>query len=89
MKNEVTQLQESFSTIALVLEQGRILSYPSRVRVGRGSDRKDHLSIWAEAVSSADGRTDGQSGVYSRVARDQKLTSCNTPMLRWLRENDF
>ena len=32
-------------------KQGRIHSYPSRVRVGRGSDRKCHLDIWAGAVT--------------------------------------
>ena len=26
--------------------------YPSRVRVGRGSDKEGHLGIWAGAVSS-------------------------------------
>ena len=32
-------------------KQGRIHGYPSRLRVGRGIDGGDQLSIWAEAVS--------------------------------------
>ena len=32
-------------------KQGRIHSYPSRVRVGRGSDGEGHWGIWAGAVS--------------------------------------
>ena len=32
-------------------KQGRIHGYPSRVRVGRGSDEIDQLNGWAEAVT--------------------------------------
>ena len=32
-------------------EQGRIHGYPSRVRVGRGSDEIDQLDDWAGAVT--------------------------------------
>ena len=33
------------------LKQGRIHGYPSRVRVGRGSDEIDQPSSWAGAVT--------------------------------------
>ena len=35
-----------------IIKQGRIHGYPSRVRVGRGSDGEDHWGIGAGAVSS-------------------------------------
>ena len=38
-------------------KQGRIHGYPSRVRVGRGSNGEGHWSIWAEAVSSKRSKT--------------------------------
>ena len=69
------------SVLMFFIEQGRIYGFPSRVRVGKGSDGKGHRGSWAGAVSSksskmrktdrpADQRTEGQSGVKSRVARD-------------------
>ena len=33
-------------------EQGRTRSYPSCVRMGRGSDGESHWGIWASALSS-------------------------------------
>ena len=33
------------------VKQGRVHGYRSRVRVGRGRDRKDYLSNWAGAVT--------------------------------------
>ena len=33
------------------IKQGRIHGYPSRVRVGRGSDEIDQLDGWAGAVT--------------------------------------
>ena len=35
-----------------LVKQGQIHGYPSCLRVGRGSDREGHWSIWARAVSS-------------------------------------
>ena len=37
--------------IGLYLKQGRIHGYPSRVRVGRGSDEIDQLGSWAGALT--------------------------------------
>ena len=38
-------------------KEGRIHGYPSRVWVGRGSDKEGHLSVWAGAVSSKTPKT--------------------------------
>ena len=59
-----------------MVKQGRIYGYPSRVRVGRGSDEINQLGSWAGAVTPnppvnakktkccwRDRRTDRQSGL--------------------------
>ena len=68
-----------------LIKQGRIHGYPSRVRVGRGSDEIDQPSSWAGAVTPKppvntkkakhDGPTDGPTDrqaerVVQSCARD-------------------
>ena len=44
--------QDSIAIAALIVgKQGRIHGWPSRVRVGRGSDEIDQLGSWAGAVT--------------------------------------
>ena len=43
--------QTAHSDWEIVEKQGRIHGYPSRVRVGRGSDEIDQLGSWAGAVT--------------------------------------
>ena len=43
--------QTAHSDWEIVEKQGRILGYPSCVRVGRGSDEIDQLGSWARAVT--------------------------------------
>ena len=48
----------------LLIQLGRIHGYPSRVRVGRGSDGEGHWSIWAGAMSSKRSKTPkGKMGI--------------------------
>ena len=53
-------------------KQGRIHGYPSRVRLGRGSDGEGYRGVWAGAGSSKTlknaekvkwGRTDGRTDI--------------------------
>ena len=42
---------ENFDSTRLYIGQGRMHGYPSRVRVGRGSDEIDSLGSWAGAAT--------------------------------------
>ena len=50
-------LPEKWMPTNMLPQQGRIHGYPSRVRVGRGSDGEGHWGIWAGAVSSKRSKT--------------------------------
>jgi len=56
-KNAASEEAEIAEDIVSEEKQGRIHGYPSRVRVGRGSDREGHWGIWAGAVSSKRSKT--------------------------------
>ena len=45
---EYESLWASLSEGGVVMKQGRIHGYPSRARVGRGSDGEGHWGIWQE-----------------------------------------
>ena len=47
--------------VHLPYKQGRIQGYPSRVRVGRGSEGEGHWGIWAGEVSSKHSKTPKKS----------------------------